>query len=85
MGVSAPMGQSNRGRCFIIVCPSCRSAKQAEFMAEMLVHSPGLKNIDKPGVWVYPKLLVCLDCGCLQSTVPAPQLASLVAEATPAN
>jgi hypothetical protein len=85
MGVSAPMGQSNRGRCFIIVCPSCRSVKQAEFIAEMLVHSPGLKNIDKPGVWVYPKLLVCLDCGFSQSTVPAPQLASIVAEATSAN
>lgn len=29
----------------------------------MGLHFLGLKNIDKPTVWVFPKLLVCLDCG----------------------
>jgi hypothetical protein len=58
-------------------CLSCGSNKQAEFSAEMLIHFVGLKNLDKPGVWLFPKLLVCLDCGFLQSTVPAPELASL--------
>jgi hypothetical protein len=60
-------------------CLSCGSKKQAEFPAEMLIHFRGLRNVDKPGVWVFPKLLVCLDCGFLQSTVPAPELASLAA------
>jgi hypothetical protein len=60
-------------------CLSCGSEKQAEFPAEMLVHLEGLKNLDKPGVWLFPKLLVCLDCGLLLSTVPAPELASLAA------
>ena len=60
-------------------CLSCGSKKQAEFPAEMLIHFRGLKNLDKPGVWVFPKLLGCLDCGFLQSTVPAPELASLAA------
>jgi hypothetical protein len=60
-------------------CPSCGSGNQTEFTAEMLIHFAGLDNLDKPSVWVFPKLLVCLDCGFLQSTVPAPQLASLVA------
>ena len=46
-------------------CLSCGSKKQAEFPAEMLIHFRGLKNLDKPGVWVFPKLLVCLDCGFL--------------------
>jgi hypothetical protein len=58
-------------------CLSCGSKKQAEFSAEMLIHFVGLKNLDKPGVWLFPKLLVCLDCGFLQSTVPAPELTSL--------
>jgi hypothetical protein len=58
-------------------CLSCGSKKQAEFTAEMLIHFVGLKNIDKPGVWLFPELLVCLDCGFLQSTVPAPELRSL--------
>jgi hypothetical protein len=62
-----------------MTCRSCRSVNQAEFPAELLIHFGGLKNLDKPGVWVFPRLLVCLDCGFLQSTVPAPQLASLVA------
>jgi hypothetical protein len=60
-------------------CLSCSSSNQAEFPAELLIHFGGLKNLDKPGVWVFPKLLVCLDCGFLQSIVPAPELASLVA------
>jgi hypothetical protein len=29
----------------------------------MGIHFLGLKNIDKPTVWVFPKLLVCLGCG----------------------
>jgi len=62
-----------------MTCRSCRSVNQAEFPAELLIHFGGLKNLDKPGVLVFPKLLVCLDCGFLQSTVPAPQLASLAA------
>jgi hypothetical protein len=31
--------------------------------AEILVLFPGLKNLDTPRVWVFPKLSVCLDCG----------------------
>ena len=62
-----------------MTCRSCGSANQAEFPTEMIIHFEGGGNIDNPGVWAFPKLLVCLDCGFLQSTVPAPQLASLVA------
>jgi hypothetical protein len=39
----------------------------------------GLENLDKPGVWLFPKLLVCLDCGFSQLKVPARELASLSA------
>jgi hypothetical protein len=60
-------------------CPSCRSSNQAEFTSEMMIHFAGLRNIDKPGVLLFPKLSVCLDCGFLQSTVPAAELASLAA------
>ena len=60
-------------------CLSCRSSNQAEFPAEMLIHFGGHKNLDKPGVWMFPRLLVCLDCGFLQSTVPAAELGLLTA------
>jgi hypothetical protein len=62
-----------------MTCRSCRSVNQAEFPAELLIHFGRCRNLDKPGVWVFPKLSVCLNCGFLQSTVPAPQLASLAA------
>lgn len=29
----------------------------------MGIHCPGLKNISKPVVWVFPEIVVCLDCG----------------------
>jgi hypothetical protein len=62
-------------------CLSCASDHQADFSAEMIIHYRGLKNVDKPGVWVFPEVLVCLDCGFLQSTVAAPELALLAANA----
>ena len=59
-------------------CPLCGSGNQAELTAEMVIHFSGLKNLDKPGVWVFPKLLlVCLDCGCSRFTVPLRELASI--------
>jgi hypothetical protein len=58
-------------------CLLCGSGNQAELTAEMLIHFSGLKNLDKPGVWVFPKLLVCLDCGCSHFTVPEKELASI--------
>jgi hypothetical protein len=63
-------------------CLSCKSSNQSEFPAELLIHFEGLKNLDKPGVWVFPRVLVCLNCGFLQSTVPALELASLAGGGT---
>jgi hypothetical protein len=53
-----------------MICPSCRSHNQAEFTAEMIVHLPGPENLDKPGVWLFPQLSVCLDCGVSRFTIP---------------
>src|SRR6476660_5657682 len=33
-----------------------------------------LKNIDKPIVWVFPELVVCLDCGIAEFAVPEAQI-----------
>jgi hypothetical protein len=60
-----------------MTCLSCQSAKQAELLAETLIHFPGLKNIDKPAVWLFPRLLVCLDCGASQFMVPEQKLAMI--------
>jgi hypothetical protein len=38
------------------------------------MHFPGLKGLDKPIVWVFPELKVCLDCGFSDFTVPEREL-----------
>jgi hypothetical protein len=55
-------------------CKSCGSVNQSKFIGEMGIRSPGLKNIDKPVVWVFPKLVVCLDCGIAEFAVPEAEL-----------
>ena len=62
-----------------MVCASCTSGNQAEFAAEIHVHFRDLKNLDRPGVFVFPKLLVCLDCGFSRFTTPETELALLSA------
>src|ERR1700745_1784558 len=57
-------------------CLLCGSGIR-QLTAEMVIHFSALKNVDKPGVWVFPKLLVCLDCGCSHFTVPERELASI--------
>ena len=58
-------------------CSSCLSRNQAEFPAEINIHFPGSENLTKPTVWVFPKVLVCLDCGASGFTTPKNELARL--------
>ena len=55
-------------------CKSCQSQSQRNFNGEIAIHFPGLKDLDKPIVWVFPKLLVCLDCGFTEFLVPETEL-----------
>jgi hypothetical protein len=52
---------------------------EKEFAAEMVIHLGGPTNIDNPGIWVFPKLVTCLDCGVVRFFVSKTELASLVA------
>ena len=64
-------------------CPSCASSRQAEFPAEVNIHFRGIKNLDKPGVLVFPKVLVCMACGFSQFDIQDGELARLTAVASP--
>jgi hypothetical protein len=55
-------------------CSCCHSTNQKPFNAEIALHFPGLKGLDKPIVWVFPKVLVCLNCGGTLFTVPENEL-----------
>ncbi len=57
-----------------MACRSCGSENQTEFGAEINIHFPGRKGLDKPAVLVFPKLVVCLDCGFTQFTFPEADL-----------
>jgi hypothetical protein len=47
-----------------MACAICGSGNQTEFPAEVNIHLPdSLRNADEIGVFVFPRLLVCLDCG----------------------
>jgi hypothetical protein len=60
-----------------VACKSCGSNNQSKFTGEIVVHWPGLKNIDKPIVWVFTELLVCLNCGIAEFAVPEAQIRQL--------
>jgi len=65
-------------------CPACALDNGMEFAAEAKLHPSGFKNVDNPGVLVFPKLVVCLNCGFSQFTVPETEL-KLLAATTPPN
>jgi hypothetical protein len=43
----------------------------------MGIRIPGLRGIGLPVAWVFPELLVCLDCGFAEFTVPETELRQL--------
>jgi hypothetical protein len=58
-------------------CKWCGSFNQKKFSAEIGIHFPGLENIDKPAVWVFPELVVCFNCGSAEFAIPEPELRQL--------
>jgi hypothetical protein len=59
-------------------CKECASANQRAFNGEVAVHFPGLEGLEKPIIWVFPKLVVCLHCGFTEFVVPQRELSVLV-------
>jgi hypothetical protein len=57
-----------------MLCKSCGSDNQKQFNGEMAIHFTGLENLDKPVVWVFPKLLICMDCGTAEFALPEADL-----------
>ena len=60
-----------------MLCKSCGSVNQKKFSAEMGIHFLGLENIDRPTVWVFSKVVICLDCGMAEFSVPKDELRQL--------
>ena len=60
-----------------MACRSCQAENVTEFGAEINVHFPAREGVDKPSVLVFPKLVVCLDCGFTHFTLPESKLHQL--------
>jgi hypothetical protein len=65
-------------------CKSCGSDNRNQFNAEIAIHFPGLEGLDKPIVWVFPNLLICMDCGTAEFAIPEAQLCLLAIGKAPA-
>jgi hypothetical protein len=57
-----------------MVCKGCHSGQQRVFNTETAIHFPGLENLNKNIVWVFPKVMVCLHCGFTEFAVPEREL-----------
>jgi hypothetical protein len=55
----------------------CTHSNQKQFPAEINVHFPGIEMIDKPTVWVFPQMGVCMECGLAQFVIAHRELAQL--------
>ena len=60
-----------------IACTRCASKRVGRFNAEMNIHFPAYEGLTKPTVWVFPEVMVCLDCGCAEFSIAEPELRRL--------
>jgi len=52
-----------------MLCHSCRSTSVRDYPAEINVHFPGMRGLNIPSVWVFPRLSVCIACGATEFTL----------------
>jgi hypothetical protein len=58
-------------------CKSCQSTSQVALTAEIAIHFRGREDLNTPHVFVFPDIVICLDCGSTNFTVPEAELQSI--------
>lgn len=58
----------------VLPCKVCGSENVQKLRGEIAMRVPGLKNIDKPVVWLFPDIVVCMGCGIAEFAVPEDEL-----------
>jgi hypothetical protein len=53
----------------IATCDVCSSSNLVEVIAETCIHFPGLNGLKADPTFVFPKAVVCLDCGFARSNL----------------
>jgi len=59
-------------------CTRCLSLHQTELNSEINLHVRGLPNLGESGIFVFPRVLVCLDCGLSQFIIEERELAEIM-------
>ena len=52
----------------------CLPESQMEFVCEINIHPPQPTSVGRTGVFLFPNLSVCPECGSAQFTIPAKEL-----------
>jgi predicted nucleic-acid-binding Zn-ribbon protein len=58
-------------------CKKCGSEDQTEFGAEVNLHFQGNSERDKQAILLFPKLLVCMECGFTEFVISETDLPHL--------
>src|SRR5215813_6068661 len=67
-----------------MTCKSCATNEMATLNGEVAIHFPGFEGLDKDIVWVFPKLMVCLQCRFVEFVLPDEQREQLKKDSVPA-
>jgi hypothetical protein len=57
-----------------MVCKVCASENQSSFPTEIAIHLHGLST---PHVFLFPQVVVCMDCGFTELSIPETELPRL--------
>ena len=60
-----------------MACKNCASERQQYFSGELSVAFLAIEKLNQTPVYVIQKILVCLDCGYAELSVPTPELDQL--------
>ena len=71
---------SDQARRCLVVCKSCGATNQNSLSAEMAIHVPGIENLDRPTLWVFPRIVVCMNCGFSEFFISKDKLQSVEVE-----
>jgi hypothetical protein len=55
----------------VMSCRVCASENQSSVPTEIAIHLPGLST---PHVFLFPQVVVCLDCGFTEFSIPETEL-----------
>ena len=51
-------------------CSTCHSRNLREFESEITIHiEEGIDDLSKLNVLVFPKIMICMDCGFMQGQI----------------